>query len=172
LRRRRTAHARFQIQANTTEGNVVDYDYIVAFIAKLSERFRIREIAYDRYGAEKIRRDLEELGAENGFTVSPFGQGFVSMSPTSKDFYKFVKESKIWHGRHPVLDWNMGNVIVDQDAAGNIKPNKKKSTEKIDGVVTLIMGLARATLGGGADASVYEERGLLFIKIIKKYLTR
>ena len=148
---------------NTTEGNVVDYDYIVAFIAKLSERFRIREIAYDRYGAEKIRRDLEELGAEHGFTVFPFGQGFISMSPPSKDFFQFVMEGKIRHGKHPVLDWNMGNVIVDQDAAGNIKPNKKKSTEKIDGVVALIMGLARATLGGGINDSVYDERGLLFI---------
>jgi phage terminase large subunit-like protein len=57
----------------TTEGNVVDYDHIVAFIAKLSQRFRIREIAYDRFGAEKIRRDLEELGAEHGFSVFPFG---------------------------------------------------------------------------------------------------
>ena len=148
---------------NTTEGNVVDYDYIVAFIGKLSERFRIREIAYDRYGAEKIRRDLEELGAEHGFTVFPFGQGFISMSPPSKDFYQFVMEGKIRHGKHPVLDWNMANVIVDQDAAGNIKPNKKKSTEKIDGVVALIMGLARATLGGGINGSVYDERGLLFI---------
>ncbi len=54
------------------------------------------------------------------------------MSPPSKDFYQFVMEGKIRHGKHPVLDWNMGNVIVDQDAAGNIKPNKKKSTEKID----------------------------------------
>jgi phage terminase large subunit-like protein len=141
----------------------VDYDYIVAFIGKLSERFRIREIAYDRYGAEKIRRDLEELGAENGFTVFPFGQGFLSMSPTSKDFYQFVMERRIRHGRHPVLDWNMSNVIVDQDAAGNIKPNKKKSTEKIDGTVALIMGLARATLGGGVESSIYDERGLLFI---------
>jgi phage terminase large subunit-like protein len=61
---------------NTTEGNVVDYDYIVAFIAKLSERFRIREIAYDRYGAEKIRRDLEELGAEHGvYSVSVRSEG-------------------------------------------------------------------------------------------------
>lgn len=111
----------------------------------------------------KSCRDLEELGAEHGFTVFPFGQGFISMSPTSKDFYQFVMEGKIRHGKHPVLDWNMGNVIVDQDAAGNIKPNKKKSTEKIDGVVALIMGLARATLGGGIDGSVYDERGLLFI---------
>ena len=42
----------------TTEGNIVDYEYIVTFIEKLSQKFRIREIAYDRHGAEKIRRDL------------------------------------------------------------------------------------------------------------------
>jgi phage terminase large subunit-like protein len=148
---------------NTTEGNVVDYDHIVAFTAKLSERFHIREIAYDRYGAEKIRRDLEELGAEHGFSVFPFGQGFVSMSPPSKDLYQFVMERRIRHGRHPVLDWNMGNTVVDMDAAGNIKPNKKKSTEKIDGAVALVMALARATIGAGGEPSVYEERGLLFV---------
>lgn len=148
----------------TTEGNVVDYDYIVAFIEKLAERFRIREIAYDRWGAEKVRRDLEELGEEKGFTVFAFGQGFGSMSPACKDFYQFVMEGRIRHGRHPVLDWNMGNVVIDQDAAGNIKPNKKKSTEKIDGVVALLMGLARAAVGdSGIVDSVYAGRGLLFI---------
>jgi len=151
---------------NTTEGNVVDYDFIVAFIAKLAGRFRIREIAYDRYGAEKIRRDLEELGAEHAFSVFPFGQGFISMSPPSKDFYQFVMEGKMRHGQHPVLDWNLSNVIVDEDPAGNIKPNKRKSTEKIDGAVAMIMGLARATL---RDASVIEsvydreDRGILWL---------
>ena len=148
---------------HTTEGNIVDYDYIVAFIAKLSATYRIREIAYDRYGAEKIRRDLEELGAENGFVVFPFGQGFISMSPPTKDLFQFVMEGKIRHGKHPVLDWNMANVIIDQDAAGNIKVNKKKSTEKIDGVVALIMGFARAVLGSGVQESAYAERGILWI---------
>jgi phage terminase large subunit-like protein len=150
----------------TTEGNVVDYDYIVAFIAKLAEKYRIREIAYDRYGAEKIRRDLEELGAENAFLVFPFGQGFISMSPPSKDLFQFVMEGKIRHGKHPVLDWNMSNVIIDSDAAGNIKPNKRKSTEKIDGCIALVMAFARAALGGGVEAgSVYdrEDRGLFII---------
>jgi phage terminase large subunit-like protein len=148
---------------NTTEGNVVDYDYIVAFIVSCRSVTvsgnRLRPL---RRG--KIRRDLEELGAEHGFTVFPFGQGFVSMSPPSKDFYQFVMEGRIRHGKHPVLDWNMANVVIDQDAAGNIKPNKKKSTEKIDGVVAMIMGFARATLGaGGITESVYDERGLLIL---------
>ena len=72
-------------------------------------------------------------------------------------------EGRIRQGKHPALDWNMGNVIVDQDAAGNIKPNKKKSTEKIDGVVAMIMGFARATLRAGAGGSVYDESGLLYV---------
>jgi len=147
---------------NTTEGNVVDYDYITEFIRTLADKYRIREIAYDRWGAEKIRRELEEIGAERGFTVFPFGQGFASMSPTSKDFYQFVMEGRIRHPKHPVLDWNLGNTIIDQDAAGNIKPNKKKSTEKIDGTVAMIMGLARATIATNTD-SIYNTRGIVFI---------
>ncbi|MCL2577971.1 MAG: terminase large subunit [Defluviitaleaceae bacterium] len=149
---------------NTTEGDIVDYSFITAFVAELSKRFVIREVAYDRYGAEKIRRDLEELGDENGFTVFPFGQGFLSMSPPTKDLLQHVLERKIRHGKHPVLDWNMRNVIADVDAAGNIKLSKKKSTERIDGAIALIMGFARAILqDGGQSKSVYDERGILFI---------
>jgi phage terminase large subunit-like protein len=98
--------------------------------------------------------------------VFPFGQGFISMSPPSKDFYQFVMEGKMRHARHPVLDWNIGNVIIDEDPAGNIKPNKRKSTEKIDGAVALIMGFARATLQAAEHTdSVYdrEERGILWL---------
>ena len=147
---------------HTTEGDVVDYDFVTAFIKDLSERFRIREIAYDRYGAEKMRRDLEELGAEQGFETIPFGQGFLSMSPPSKDLFQFVLEGKIRHNKHPVLDWNMRNVVIDRNAADDIKPNKKKSTEKIDGVVALLMGLARAMMEVD-NTSVYDQRGVLFI---------
>ena len=79
-------------------------------------------------------------------------------------FVSVCGRGRIRHGKHPVLDWNVGNVIIDQDAAGNIKPNKAKSTEKIDGAVAMVMGLARATLQAGAEIqSAYEDRGLLFI---------
>ena len=83
------------------------------------------------------------------------------MSPPSKDLYQFVMEGKIRHGKHPVLDWNMGNTIVENDAAGNIKPSKRKSTEKIDGTVAMIMGFARASIGGGIQMSIYDQRGLI-----------
>ena len=152
---------------NTTEGDVVDYDYVVSFIEKLAEEFHIREIAYDRWGAEKIRRELEELGAEHGFTVFPFGQGFSSMAAPTRDLMQLVQERKLRHGKHPVLDWNMGNVVAETDAHLNVKMSKKKSTEKIDGAVALVMGLARAMMRGSQHNvmtdSVYNERGLLVI---------
>jgi len=150
----------------TTEGDVVDYDYITSFIEKLSENFRIREIAYDRWGAEKIRRDLEELGAERAFTVFPFGQGFASMATPTRDLMQLVQGGKLRHGKHPVLDWNIGNVVAETDAHLNVKISKKKSTEKVDGAVSLVMGLARAMLMGGTDSSsIYdrEERGVFWI---------
>jgi phage terminase large subunit-like protein len=150
---------------NTTEGDVVDYDYVVSFIEKLAAEYNIREIAYVRWGAEKIRRDLEELGEERGFTVFPFGQGFASMAAPTRDLMQLVQEGKLRHGKHPVLDWNMGNVVAETDAHLNVKLSKKKSTEKIDGVVAMVMGLARAMITGGqpTHGSVYDERGILFI---------
>jgi phage terminase large subunit-like protein len=72
-------------------------------------------------------------------------------------------QGKIRHERHPVLDWNMANLIVECDAAGNIKPSKKKSTEKIDGCVALIMGFARASIGGGIQMSIYDQRDLVVL---------
>jgi phage terminase large subunit-like protein len=152
---------------NTTEGDVVDYDYVVSFIEKLAEEYNIREIAYDRWGAEKIRRDLEELGAERGFSVFPFGQGFASMAAPTRDLMQLVQEKKLRHGKHPVLDWNMANIVAETDAHLNVKMSKKRSTEKIDGAVALVMGLARAMLGGGEhdifNHSVYNDRGILII---------
>ena len=84
----------------TTEGNVVHYGYIERFIEKLGERFNIKEIAFDRWGAVQ---NLENMG----FTVVPFGQGFKDMSPPTKELMKLTLEQKIAYGGHPVLRWNM-----------------------------------------------------------------
>lgn len=97
-----------------------------------------------------------------GFTVVPFGQGFASVSPPTKELMKMVLEQKIAHGGHPVLRWNMDNIFIRTDPAGNIKADKAKSTEKIDGAIALIMALDRAIRCGNVNGeSVYESRGLL-----------
>nr|DAM76216.1 MAG TPA: Terminase large subunit [Caudoviricetes sp.] len=144
----------------TTEGNVVHYSFIEKFIDRLGERFNIREIAFDRWGAVQMVQNLESMG----FTVVPFGQGFKDMSPPTKELMKLVLEQKIAHGGHPVLRWNMDNIYIRTDPAGNIKADKEKSTEKIDGAVATIMALDRAIrCGNDRGASVYDERGLLFL---------
>ena len=144
----------------TTEGNVVHYGYIEKFIEGLGERFNIREIAFDRWGAVQMVQNLEGMG----FTVVPFGQGFKDMSPPTKELMKLTLEQRLAHSGHPVLRWMMDNIFIRTDPAGNIKADKEKSTEKIDGAVATIMGLDRAIrCGNDAGASVYDDRGILFI---------
>ena len=135
---------------------MVHYGFIEKFIEELGERFNLREIAFDRWGAVQMVQNLEGMG----FTVVPFGQGFVSMSPPTKELMKLVLEQKVAHGGNPLLQWNMDNICIRTDPAGNIKADKAKSTEKIDGAIALIMALDRAIRCGNADGeSVYESRG-------------
>lgn len=144
----------------TTEGNVVHYGYIEKFIEQLGKKFNIREIAFDRWGAVQMVQNLESMG----FTVVPFGQGFKDMSPPTKELMKLTLEQKIAHGGHPVLRWNMDNIFIRTDPAGNIKADKEKSTEKIDGAIATIMALDRAIrCGNDTSESVYSSRGILFI---------
>ena len=88
----------------------------------------------------------------------------IDMSPPTKELMKLVLEQKIAHGGHPVLRWMMDNIFIRTDPAGNIKPDKEKSTEKIDGAVATIMALDRAIrCGNDKTESVYDNRGILFI---------
>ncbi|WHH61612.1 terminase TerL endonuclease subunit [Petroclostridium sp. X23] len=147
-----------QEHLKTTEGNVVHYGFIEKFIESLGEKYNIREIAFDRWGAVQMVQNLEGMG----FTVVPFGQGFKDMSPPTKELMKLTLEEKVAHGGHPVLRWMMDNIFIRTDPAGNIKPDKEKSTEKIDGAVATIMALDRAIrCGNDTSASVYDGRGLL-----------
>jgi len=144
----------------TTEGNVVHYGFIENFIDELGTRFNIREIAFDRWGAVQMSQNLEGLG----FTLVQFGQGYRDMSPPTKELMKLTLEQKIAHNGHPVLRWNMDNIFIKRDPAGNIKPDKEKSTEKIDGTVATIMALDRAIrCGNDSGDSIYDSREMLVL---------
>ena len=143
----------------TTEGNVVHYGFIENFIDELGTKYNIKEIAFDRWGAVQMTQNLDGMG----FTVVPFGQGYKDMSPPTKELMKLTLEKKIAHGGNPVLRWMMDNIYVKTDPAGNIKPDKEKSTEKIDGAVATIMALDRAIRNEGSGGSVYDERGILIL---------
>ena len=143
-----------------TEGNVVDYGAIEEFISQLSERFNIAEIAFDRWNATFLTQRLE---SEYGFTIVQFGQGIKSMNAPTKELEKMVLEKKIAHNGNKILRWNIDNIMIHQDSAGNIKIDKAKSTEKVDGAVALVMGLDRAIRNAVNQVSIYDSRGLLFI---------
>jgi len=143
----------------TTEGNVLHYGFIEKFIEELGEKYHIKEIAFDRWNATQMVQNLEGMG----FIVVPFGQGYKDMSPPSKELYKLLMEGSINHGGNPVLKWMAQNVVMRQDPAGNIKPDKEKSVERIDGIVASIMAIDRSIRNKGDDASVYDKRGILFV---------
>jgi phage terminase large subunit-like protein len=133
-----------------TPGNVIDYDRIRADINEMMERYHIRELAADRWNATQIIQQL--MG--DGLEVIAFGQGFKDMTAPTKELIKLAVEGKLQHGGHPLLRWCAGNLMCEQDAAGNLKPSKKKSSERIDGVVALIMALGRAMLEETAEPEI------------------
>lgn len=141
-----------------TPGDVVDQDFILAQIAEDAQVYDIAEIAFDRWGAASIQTKLQELGGEDWLVQ--FGQGFASMSPPMKELEKLILAGRLAHGNNPVLSWMADNLVAREDPAGNIKPDKERSREKIDGMVALIMGLDRATRHPPERRSVYEDRGL------------
>ena len=101
-----------------------------------------------------------------GLEVVGFGQGYKDMSPPLKQLIRLIKNRTLDQPDHPILNWNAANMVVSTDAAGNVKPNKEKSRQRIDGMVALIMGLSRAIVdreAGRSGRSVYEDRGMVVI---------
>jgi phage terminase large subunit-like protein len=122
-----------------TDGNVTDYDFIKAKVIELTAKYKIECIAFDRWNASQLVIQLTNDGA----TMKPFGQGFISMSAPTKEVEKMFLSSEITHDGNPVMEWMMSNVMLRFDPAGNIKIDKAKSTEKVDGPVAMVMAYAQ-----------------------------
>jgi phage terminase large subunit-like protein len=143
-----------------TEGDETDYSVIRAAIQDLAERYAIQEIAVDRLfqGVEFC----QHLG-HDGFTVVPFGQGFLSMAAPTQELERLVNRGAFHHGGNRLVRWTAGNCVVRRDPAGNLKPDKEKSAEKIDPMVAAIMALGRCMVRDQMLGSVYETRGMLML---------
>ncbi len=141
-----------------TPGNVIDYDFVKADILRIVADYDLRISAYDRWNSSQTIIDLQNEGME----CNPFGQGYGSMSAPTKEFEKLVLTGKIEHFGNPVLRWMLASTLVKTDPAGNIKPDKEKSTQKIDGIVASIMALGEwMTAQTNDESNPYETRGLL-----------
>jgi phage terminase large subunit-like protein len=138
-----------------TEGRVIDYSFVRLKIMQLSETYRIKEIAFDRYGARLMAEQLENARLK----ATDFGQGFIGMSGATKEMHRLVLQERIAHGGNPILRWNFDNMVVKIDEAGNIKPDKKQATAKIDGAVAAIMAVEFANRP--KKRSAYADRGII-----------
>ncbi len=126
-----------QCYIEATPGSVIDYDFVLKRVEQIAKKYKLKAILFDRWGAARIVKSLTDAGHD----VFEFGQGFASMSPPSKELEKLILSQKIVFPDNPVLSWCFSNVVAETDAAGNVKPSKKRSKEKIDLCVSTIMAL-------------------------------
>lgn len=157
-KRDRAPYAKWVEQGHllTTPGEVVEYDVIEDAFYDLAAKFELQVINYDAWHATQLVQHLDEAG----LPVQPFRQGFKSFSPPMKEFERLILDRRIAHGANPLLRYAMQSLAVATDPNENIKPEKVKSTGRIDTIVAGLMGLdgwARDTQGD----SVYEDRGMV-----------
>jgi len=122
-------------------GGVIDEDEIVKRLQWIRGNFALQEVAYDPWGMKDLANTLDTMR----FPMVEHRQGFASMSGPMKRVEERVAQNRIRHAGNPVLGWQVSNVHRDEDAAENIKPNKKKSQGRIDAAVAMIMAIGRAT---------------------------
>ena len=121
-----------------TDGNVTDFEQLRRDINNLCTKYKVRGIGLDPWNAAQLGQQLQG----DGLAMQDFRQGYASLSAPSKQLENWVVSGKLLHGGHPVLGWQAANVAIQSDsAAGNIKPSKNKSTERIDGIVALVMAI-------------------------------
>jgi phage terminase large subunit-like protein len=140
-----------------TPGNTTDFKFILHDILTRARMFRIEEMAYDRHFAGEIVNSLQE----EDVNLVEFGMGFVSMGAPTAELERMVIAREFYHQNHPVLNWNASNAVVSRDPAGNIKPDKKLSQKRIDGITATVMAVGRQMANDqDKPKTPYSKRGL------------
>jgi phage terminase large subunit-like protein len=141
-----------------TPGEVTDYAYVRAQINKDLSAFKVTELAYDPWNATQLVTDLQDDGAP----MVTVRQGYASLSPPMKQLSRLLLQGTpekplVRHGGNPVMRWMVDNIAVAMDPAGNVKPDRARSADKIDGVAALVTALSRAMVTGKPRRSAYED---------------
>lgn len=144
-----------------TPGNVIDYAFIQKEIITLADAYGLVELAFDPWSAQGLATDL---GNVEGITMVETRQGYKTLSEPSKDLEAYVVDAKLRHMHHPVLRFCASNVVVTRDAAGNIKPDKEKSVQRIDGISALVMAMSRAIVSTpGSNKSYLDDNDMVVL---------
>ena len=126
----------------TFPGRSTDPKVVALKIAELHGLYKITSLAFDRWRIADIERELSAIGCD--VPLVPFGQGFKDQAPGVDILERLVEEGKLRHGNHPVLTMAASNAVVELDAVNNRKLSKKRSTGRIDALVSLAMALGAA----------------------------
>lgn len=134
-----------------TPGNAIDYEVIERDIRADLIEFGPRIVAVDPWNAQQLSNKL--LG--EGFPIFKFIQGPRSFTPAMRAFEAAYMAGRLRYAGNPVLTWNVANVVPRHDANMNIAPDRKRSADRIDGAVTLIMGFGAMATENGDDFGSY-----------------
>jgi phage terminase large subunit-like protein len=140
VRRDRVPYDQWRKQGilTVTDGPTTDYEAVRAAVKAWALRYDLQVVAYDPWNATDLITRLEK---QDGIVCVPMRQGFASLSAPTKSLEQTILAKRLRHDGDPILRWCVSNVAVEQDAAGNLKPSKAVSTEKIDAVVAMIMAV-------------------------------
>lgn len=142
----------------TTPGDIIDYTWIRHELKEDKKKYEIKEVAYDPHNARQLMLQIRD---EDDFEIIEIAQNW-GMSEPAKDLEVKIASKQIAYNTNPVLRWMADNVVVHIGPSGNYKPDKRKSTEKIDGIIALIMALHRATINTDST-SKYEDEGMVVL---------
>jgi phage terminase large subunit-like protein len=141
-----------------TAGDQVDYSFVRKRIVELNRKYSVQDIGFDPYNATYLCQQLRD---QDGLNMVEFRQGAKSYNEPMKYTLGLVESGRLLHNNNPVLRWMAGNIAAEMDSNDNLRPNKKKSAEKIDGIITLLESVGRALAAQQQRSSVYDSRGLL-----------
>lgn len=141
-----------------TPGKTTDYGFIREDINKRADTVRVDKIMYDRHFAYELVTNL----SHDNFKMEPIGMGFISLGAPTEEFERLLVAGGITHNANPILTWNVRNTVIEMDAAGNKKPSKELSRNKIDGVMASVMALADVSKNIKLT-SKYETEGLVVV---------
>lgn len=142
-----------------TPGNSVDYDYLINDILALNKKINIKMIGYDPWNSLEVAKKLSN---ENIDCVQ-IRQGFASLSEPLKEYQIRVLNQTLKHNNNPIFRWCNSNLVVAMDARENIKPDKRKSSERIDAISALVTAIATKNGIEKPKINVYEKRGARFL---------
>ena len=137
----------YQALRRTISGYYVQDGTVMHDTSCIMDQYNVASISFDRWNSSTLVTQL----TGDGVLMAPIGMGYASQSAPLRELERLILEKKLIHEGDPVLRWMMRNVMIQRDPAGNIKLDKARSQDKIDGVMSLNCAVAEWMTRTAAD---------------------